>query len=71
METKRQVTIAIHTTSDEPYWSIKDSLSGETLHDYIDGWYGDEPGVVCEDTTWAKLRDHCASRGWAVSEARL
>lgn len=69
MDTQRKVTITIHTNSDEPYWSITDDRSGEVIHDYIDGWYGEEPGVVCELTTWRKLREHCAKKEWSITEA--
>lgn len=69
METTKEVAITIHTTSDEPYWTIADTRSGKILHNYIAGWFGEEPGVVCEDTTWQRLRDYCDSKGWAYSEA--
>jgi len=65
----RRVTVTIHTTADEPYWTIADTDTGEVIHDYIDGWYGDVPGEVCEETTWRRLRRHCAEQGWSVEEA--
>ena len=68
MEMTREVTITIHTTSDEPYWTIEDDRSGTILHKYIEGWYGEEPGVVCEDTTWSRLRRYCDSKGWKYTE---
>lgn len=60
----REVEITIHTTSDEPYWTITDAQSGKILHDYIAGWFGEEHGVVCEETTWRKLREFCESKNW-------
>jgi len=66
METTQEVTITIHTTSDEPYWTIADTRSGKILHDYIAGWL--DCGEVCEATTWRRLRDYCDSKGWKYSE---
>ena len=69
METTRDVTITIHTTTEEPYWTITDTRTGKYIHEYIAGWYGDIPGEVCEETTWSNLRNHCAKKGWSVTEA--
>jgi hypothetical protein len=65
----RRVTVTIHTTTEEPYWTISDTDTDKVIHDYIAGWYGDIPGEVCEETTWRKLRAHCAAKGWEVTEA--
>jgi hypothetical protein len=69
MDTQRKVTITIHTNSDEPYWSITDDHSGEVIHDFIDGWYGEGSADLCESTTWRMLREYCASKGWSATEA--
>lgn len=64
----REVEITIHTTSDEPYWTITDAHTGKILHDYIAGWFGEEYGVVCEETTWTRLRRYCTEKEWKYSE---
>jgi hypothetical protein len=69
MSDTTDVTITIHTTSEEPYWTITCDATGRFIHEYIAGWYGEEPGEVCEDTTWKKLRAYCDSKGWKYAEA--